>query len=177
MTKTKLSKGFSLIELLVTVSMLGIILGMAIPSFRSMISDNQMSTQSNDFLSDINFARSEAVKRGESVSLCKSSDSTTCSTSASIGWEAGWVIKNSSGNILKIHPALKGDAVTLKGETAVKNKIDISPRGFMAASSGKVILCDSTHQNAQSKAIVLSTTGRVKVMSGADASITNCSPS
>lgn len=64
------SSGFSLIELMVTIVVAGIILSIAIPSFRNLILSNELTTTTNDWVSAVNTARSEAIKRGASAVVC-----------------------------------------------------------------------------------------------------------
>lgn len=63
------SRGFTLIELMVTLTVMAILLSIAAPSFTSLMAANRMSTQTNEFIGALNLARSEAVRRGQPVTL------------------------------------------------------------------------------------------------------------
>ena len=82
--------GFTMIELLVTMAVLVILLVIAVPQFKSAMQIQQVSSEMNNFLNDLQFARGEALKEGANVSLCASTDSATCSTTSS--WDKGWII-------------------------------------------------------------------------------------
>ena len=93
--------GFTLVELMVTVAVFGILLAIAVPNMRSIIQNSRISTQINELTSDLNLARSEAIKRGaddtvSNVTICKSANPTaatpTCNTTASAGWDTGRII-------------------------------------------------------------------------------------
>ncbi|UCH54408.1 MAG: GspH/FimT family pseudopilin, partial [Pseudomonadota bacterium] len=71
-TRSK-TMGFTLIELIVTIAIVGILLAWAIPNFRTLIMNQRLATSANDFIADTSFARSEAVKRGGNVGICVSS--------------------------------------------------------------------------------------------------------
>ena len=87
--------GFTLIELLVTISLGLIILSFGVPSFSSFIKNNRVTTQTNIIVSDVNYARSEAVTRGETVILCRSDNpgaaNPSCGGTANT-WSSGWLI-------------------------------------------------------------------------------------
>ncbi|WP_455374910.1 GspH/FimT family pseudopilin [Kaarinaea lacus] len=89
------SQGFTLIELLVIVSLGTIILSFGVPSFSSFIKNNRVTTQTNHLVTDINYARSEAVTRGETVILCRSDNPSasnpSCGGTANT-WTSGWLI-------------------------------------------------------------------------------------
>jgi type IV fimbrial biogenesis protein FimT len=68
------TNGFTLIEVLVTIAIVGIALGAAVPSYNAMIARNRLATQTNDVLVAINMARSEALKVGSTVSLIAADD-------------------------------------------------------------------------------------------------------
>lgn len=83
--------GFTLIELMITVIVLGIVASIAVPSFISLLQTNQLSGQVNQFVGALNAARTEAIKLNRNVVLCHSSDGATCSAPSNEGW-AGWLI-------------------------------------------------------------------------------------
>lgn len=62
-------KGFTLVELLVTISVLAIVATIAVPNFQLLLSSNRLTAAHNEILSGLNLARSEAVKRREVVTL------------------------------------------------------------------------------------------------------------
>lgn len=79
-------RGLTLIELIVTMAVLAIIAAIAIPNFSSMMANHRALTLGEDMATALNFARTEAVKRGERVSLCGSTDGTACDGSFADNW-------------------------------------------------------------------------------------------
>lgn len=84
------SSGFTLVELVITVALAAIILSAAVPSFRTLIQNNRITAQVNEFVTALNLARSEAVKRGVSVRVCTSVDGASCAGSGD--WQQGWIV-------------------------------------------------------------------------------------
>jgi type IV fimbrial biogenesis protein FimT len=82
-------RGFSLLELMTVITVLGILLGLAVPSLSSAIRNNRIAAQNNEFVGALNYARSEAVRRSDTVSVCSSNNGTSCSTT--INWGTGWI--------------------------------------------------------------------------------------
>ena len=72
MKARNISRGFTIIELMVTVGVVAIMLSVAVPSISSMVKGNRLSTQINMVMADIHLARSESVKRGVRVIICRS---------------------------------------------------------------------------------------------------------
>lgn len=84
-------QGFTLIELMVTIAIAGILLGVGIPSFNAVIKSNRTATQANIWQSTIYYARSEAMKRGGQVRVISADGSTD--------WSDGWyVYVDTNGN-------------------------------------------------------------------------------
>jgi type IV fimbrial biogenesis protein FimT len=100
----KLNRGVTLIELMVTVAIAAIVATVAVPSLRDFLRKNQLSGTTMEFIGALNYARSEAVRRGLSVAVCKNLEptnskfgkrcnATTCASSTgSDCWDRGWII-------------------------------------------------------------------------------------
>jgi type IV fimbrial biogenesis protein FimT len=80
-----ISKGFSLIELMVVLSVAAVLLGIGVPGFRSLIQGQRMTTTVNDLFASINLARSEAMQRGARVDLVPAD-------ADGKDWSKGWIV-------------------------------------------------------------------------------------
>jgi type IV fimbrial biogenesis protein FimT len=83
-------RGFTLIELMLTITILAVLLGLAVPTFRDVIRNNRITAQTNEFVSALNYARSEALKRSNTVTACASADGATCANVND--WSTGWIV-------------------------------------------------------------------------------------
>lgn len=89
--------GFTLIELLVVVAIAAVLISLATPSFRSLMVKRSVQSAADALVGDLRFARSEAVKRTNTVIVCSSSNGASCLATAS--WKDGWVVfVDSNGN-------------------------------------------------------------------------------
>lgn len=86
----KNESGFTMVELMITLSIAAILLGVAVPSFMDSIRKNRLITQTNDIVGTLSLARMEAIKRGRLVYVCAKSDDSTCS--GSTNWANGWLM-------------------------------------------------------------------------------------
>jgi type IV fimbrial biogenesis protein FimT len=87
--KNRLS-GFTLTELVVVMAIVGILTAIGVPSFRYVTTSNRVAAEVNALLGDMRFARTEAVRQGQTVTVCASSNGTSCSGSAQ--WKDGWIV-------------------------------------------------------------------------------------
>lgn len=81
--------GFTLVELMMLLAILGIVTSFAIPSYTGFMTENRLSNQNTSLMLDFIFARGEAATRGNRVTVCQSSDGASCSGA---GWGAGRII-------------------------------------------------------------------------------------
>ena len=95
------SRGFTLVELLVILTISAILVAMAVPAFQAMIQSNRISGAANSLLSSMDLARSEAIRRSANVTVCRSVNAAVplpaCSSAAAGGyaaddWASGWIV-------------------------------------------------------------------------------------
>jgi len=157
-------------ELMVTVAIAGILLGVAIPSFTSIISSNRLTTYANELVTALNLARSEAIKRGQPVTIRHNG-------STSGDWSGGWTIftdLDSDGaldvangdTLLRNYDPLP-TSFTLRGTTpSYTNRITYQPSGTSA--NGSFVVCDNSDNNDipeanTSRLIIVNIVGRVRM--------------
>jgi type IV fimbrial biogenesis protein FimT len=87
-------RGFTLIELMTAVLVLGMLFAFALPSYRSMMRNNRVAGAQNDLVTALTLARSEALRRSQFVSVCASSDGATCTGT---DWTGGWIAFTDTG--------------------------------------------------------------------------------
>jgi type IV fimbrial biogenesis protein FimT len=83
------SKGFTLVELMVTIAVLAILLTLGVPSFTAVINNNRLAAGANEFAAALQHARMEAMRRNTRVIVCRSDDQVSCSAGSE--WRA-WVV-------------------------------------------------------------------------------------
>lgn len=86
--RSRTAEGFSLIELLFSITILTIILGLGIPSFQGLIERNRVTAATNELITALQLARSTAIRRNDVVSICPLLDADTCGGS----WNSGWMV-------------------------------------------------------------------------------------
>jgi type IV fimbrial biogenesis protein FimT len=158
--------GFSLLELLVTLSVAGIVLGLAAPSFNGLLLDSQRTVAVNSFVHSIFLARSTASTQGHTVSICRSTDGNNCSNSTA-NWQQGWIvfvnmdrdeppIRDASERILFVQAPWRSGTVT-------SNRRSYSFRPYQhAVVNGTLVFCDRRGPT-QARAIIINIAGRPRV--------------
>jgi type IV fimbrial biogenesis protein FimT len=92
----KTAAGITLLELMMALMIVSIVAAIGVPSYKYVITNNRMSSEVNGLLGDLQFARAEAIKEGQTVTVCSSSNGTACSGSAI--WNSGWIVFSDSNN-------------------------------------------------------------------------------
>lgn len=164
-------RGFTMIELMVTIGILAILTMVAIPSFTSVLINYRLTSISNTFLASAQLARSEAIKRNSRVTMCKSADGTTCVITG--GWQQGWILFQDIDNnalrdaaevIIHTENALPANFLTTTGD----NYISYTASGGSELPSGApqattVTLCSYSESVAPARKMFLNFVGRLRV--------------
>jgi len=154
---TGAQRGFSLIELMVSISVLAILLSIAVPSFRDASLSSQLRSSSNDLVASTHFARSEALKRNTVVTLCVSSDGTTCGAG---GWEQGWIVV-AGATLLNYHAATpSGLKITDSGGATT---LAFQPTGIGATPASLTVCRAAPSAGPQERVVTIDASGRAHV--------------
>jgi len=92
--------GITLVELLIVITLMAILMGIGVPSYRYVTTSNRMATEVDSLLGDLQYARSEAAREGQFVAVCaaQSTSTPTCATSTTANWQNGWIIFSDVNN-------------------------------------------------------------------------------
>ena len=156
--------GFTLIEMLVTITVAAILLSIGIPSFLAMLATNRLATATNEFTTSMSIARSDAIKRRTNVVI-----TATDGSNAGNEWGPGWSVTVSGGGpTLKVVDAFPG-TITLDS-AAGATSFTYSGDG-MVNTPQNLYLCDAPGD--PKRWIEVTTTGRVSIWSGNNAKTVN----
>jgi type IV fimbrial biogenesis protein FimT len=169
-TGRKKQRGLTLVELLGTISIIAVVNSLAGPTLGETVKRNQLRSQAERVMTTLNLARSEAVKRNQPVSVCRSEDGETCSG----GWSDGWIVfSNLDGDnavdvgtdeVIRVYDGLAEDHqfYGTVGDDAMTYFSD----GSYAAVSETVRICPKDGDLAQSWTVEINTVGRPRVTKG-----------
>ena len=152
-------RGFTLMELMVSVTVLGVLSALAVPSFTNMINRNRLASQSNELLSAIQYARMEAVRSNANVTFCGADTAAAAAESAcDDGERSYWVVIGRTGGV---EQQLRMFAVKepMKVSTNLE-KITFAADGLArdaatkALVTGEITVCLATSNPAQNKRVL-----------------------
>jgi type IV fimbrial biogenesis protein FimT len=173
--------GFTLIELLVTIALAGVLLAVAAPSMTRLIGANRVQTEASSLVNDLQFARAEAIKEGQAVTVCPSSDGKNCLGTNT--WQKGWIVFSdvngnatvdaADGDPLRTRAAFKGadSFVAAPATTAVT----FNREGFTSNLGTSVVtfkLHTSDNATKATRCVAVSIGGRLTTQAAGEGSCT-----
>lgn len=155
----KRHSGFTLLELMVTLAIAAIIVSFGVPGFKSFIQNSRATTHTNDLVTALNLARSEATRRGTAVTVCSSTDAASCNGSGD--WSTGWVVRDAAGGVLRVWAERSGGANVVKNPGG--NKLTFGPRGALTGvgTTFQIRVPDCTGNNGRD--VSVNAAGRIAV--------------
>jgi len=175
-------KGFTLVEILITLGIATIMLSIAVPGMQSLTMNSKQRGGVNELVSGMHLARSSAITTNSRVTICTSDNGATCSQ---VGWNKGWIAfvdldgdgaVDADETVLRAGSELDGLTVS---SSEFANSFVYRPNGRIAnaafnTNSGEFAVCDK-RGSLHGKRIVMDISGRPRVYSASDGSPPNCS--
>ena len=180
-------RGFTLMELMVVLAVVGVIMGMAVPNFSLYIRNSRLTSAGNDLLASVTMARTEAIKRQLPIGVCATANpnlaTPACSGATATAWRQGWVVwvdfdndwvidNNLNEPVLERHPALDA-SLTIRSNNSRRIRYLAtgfsSPAGPFGAITNNVAICDArgtdptTGGVSAARALRITATGRPRV--------------
>lgn len=146
----RLSGGFTLVELLVVMALIAILAAIGVPSYQSIVNSNRITAEINGLVTHLQYARAEAVKRGQNVTVTSNNGN---------NWEGGWVVADANNNALKQQQAFQsGDTLT-----ATLGAIRYDRNGF-TQNATTLTLHDQANTAGLGKCLVVSPVGQITLL-------------
>lgn len=176
--------GLTLIELLIVITLVAILMGIGVPSYRYVTTSNRMATEVNSLLGDLQYARSEAAREGQYVTVCaaQSTSTPTCAASTTANWQNGWIIfsdVNNDGTIESTEPVLRIHNAFSSADTFVSSPatgaVTFNRDGFahLGNANTRITLHESSANSIYSRCLDISQAGMMTTQ--ANSSDSSCS--
>jgi len=152
------SSGVTLIELMVALTVVAVLLGFGIPSYRDAQVSSRLNALSSSLLASVTLARSEAIKSNTTTTLCVSTDHSTCTGPGD--WDLGWVVLDADGAVLSYQDAAPDGYKVV--EASATDTLSFQPIG-LGASSAAFTVCRETPLGSQERVLSVTLTGSTHV--------------
>ena len=170
------ASGFTLLELLVTLAIVGVLAAFAAPNMSTIVRNHRITTLTNDFIAELGFVRSEAIKRGLNVELCATNSKDTpltCDNQAN--WHEGWTayVDSNANNAIDPGEAFRGGefiddgrkVFATNGAGIAVKRIVFSAQGASNLGDVNLVVCDDRGRQIGRSIEVVRVSGVARVRS------------
>lgn len=162
MSQSRQQAGFTVVELMITVAIVGMLLAVGVPSMRTMLQTNKVAAQSRSVVTAFNFARSEAVTRKADVHVIPT-DGNSWSNGITVWTDAddSGAMNNNDDEVLQVYDGLDASSLTPSATVA---QVSFDNDGFMISPSSAVsfeLKLDNCYVDGRT--ITVNLTGRLDV--------------
>ncbi len=152
--------GFTMVEMLMTMAIAIILLTIGIPSFRYVTNSNRIAGELNGLLGDLQFARAEAIKEGSNVTVCVSSNGTSCANSTA--WQSGWIVfTNSTNTVWRVQSTFSSTDTFLASNNVSAVTFNRDGYAVGIANGTQITLHDSTDTSAWTRCLSIGLSGEM----------------
>jgi type IV fimbrial biogenesis protein FimT len=152
--------GFTLVELIVTVAIVSILLAVAAPAMTSFLADQAAAANADEFAAAVRYSRTEAIKRGQTIGMCASTDPTADAPGCDADdWSTGWAITTPNGSVLRVQNALRA----MDSATGAVTELAFLPNGIVQPGAGNYVFVPVGGDTAKQRTVKVATTGKVTV--------------
>jgi type IV fimbrial biogenesis protein FimT len=153
------TRGFSLIELMVVLGVVAVILVIAAPGYSVLTFRTKIKSHANELVTGAYLARSEAIKRNVPMTMCISTDGTTCAGGGD--WDAGWIIISPDNLVIKHRAAVDGNVKLF--ELSSIDTVTFGPSGVTSTAATFKICQQVPEQGIEERKVTIAATGRPRV--------------
>ncbi len=155
--------GFTLVELMVVLSIVAIILTLAAPGFSTLMQRTRLKSYANEFVTSVYLARGEAIKRNVQMRLCSSTGVSPPACDGGGGWEQGWIVVDPNDMVITQQAGFNNGFLMFEISSVGFSQMTFDPSGVANTVASFKICQNAPDDGIEEKEVIVSATGRPRV--------------